>query len=213
MRVFPFLVKEFMVVLFFAAAQICLLGKEIHWEKVKVEKGVSVYRAKVNELIAFRGIGEMKGKAEDLVSIIENPASWKNWIKNFKSGKLIEQISPSHKIFYQSIHSPFPFSDRDVVYESRIFRDQSKTTRVEMKSVYHPNAPSTIGVRINILFTRYQIEKVDDNTVIVTFETLSDPGGALPGFVVSWASTSYPITLLEGLRSQLKEKQKILTKE
>ena len=71
-----------MVVLFFAAAHICLSGKEIHWEKVKVEKGVSVYRAKVNELIAFRGIGEMKGNAEDLVSIIENPAGWRNWIKN-----------------------------------------------------------------------------------------------------------------------------------
>jgi len=211
--VFPFLVKEFMVVLFFAAAHICLSGKEIHWEKVKVEKGVSVYRAKVNELIAFRGIGEMKGNAEDLVSIIENPAGWKNWIKNLKTGKLIEQISPSHKIFYQSIHSPFPFSDRDVVYESRILRDLSKTTRVEMKSVTHPNAPSSIGVRINILFTRYKIDKIDDNTVLVTFETLSDPGGALPRFVVNWASASYPITLLDGLRSQLKTIQKIQTKE
>ena len=82
-----------------------------------------------------------------------------------------------------------------------------------MKSVTHPNAPSSIGVRINILFTRYKIDKIDDNTVLVTFETLSDPGGALPRFVVNWASASYPITLLDGLRSQLKTIQEIQTKE
>ena len=49
--------------------------------------------------------------------------------------------------------------------------------------------------------------------MLVTFETLSDPGGALPGFVVNWASASYPITLLEGLRNELKTIQKKVSKE
>jgi hypothetical protein len=190
-----------------------LLGKEIAWEKIRTEKGVTIYKADVQGRVAFRGVGKMTGKPEQLISIIENPNGWKNWIENFKTGKLIEQINPSNKIFYQAIRSPFPFSDRDVVYESKILRDQPKTIRVEMKSIPHPMAPSTIGVRINILFSRYQIEKVDDNTMLVTFETLSDPGGALPGFVVNWASASYPITLLEGLRNELKTIQKKVSKE
>ena len=190
-----------------------LLGKEIAWEKIRTEKGVTIYKADVQGRVAFRGVGKMTGKPEQLISIIENPNGWKNWIANFKTGKLIEQINPSHKIFYQAIRSPFPFSDRDVVYESKILRDQPKTIRVEMKSIPHPMAPSTIGVRINILFSRYQIEKVDDNKMLVTFETLSDPGGALPGFVVNWASASYPITLLEGLRNELKTIQKKVSKE
>jgi hypothetical protein len=190
-----------------------LLGKEIAWKKIRTEKGVTVYKADVQRRVAFRGMREMTGSPEDLVAIIENPKGWKNWIENFKSGKLIEEINPEHKVFYQAIKSPFPFSDRDVVYESKILRDQPKTIRVEMKSIPHPMAPSTIGVRINILFSRYQIEKVDDNTMLVTFETLSDPGGALPGFVVNWASASYPITLLEGLRNELKTIQKKVSKE
>ena len=185
-----------------------LLGEEIAWEKIRTEKGVTVYRADVQGRVAFRGIGEMTGSPEDLVSIIEDPSGWKNWIENFKSGKLIEEINPEHKIFYQAINSPFPVSDRDVVFESRIIRDSPDKIRMEMKSVTHPKAPKTIGTRINIIFTRYSIEKINQNKIAVTFETLSHPGGALPDFLVNWASESYPVTLLNGLAVQLKNLNK-----
>jgi hypothetical protein len=148
----------------------------------------------------------MTGSPEDLVVIIENPKGWKNWIENFKSGKLIEEINPEHKVFYQAIKSPFPVSDRDVVFESKIIRDSPDKIRIEMKSVTHPKAPRTIGTRIDIIFTRYSIKKINQNRIAVTFETLSHPGGALPDFLVNWASESYPITLFEGLRRALKNK-------
>ncbi len=195
-----------MISFFFMTIQVCLSGKEIYWKKVKIENEVSVYQAKINGKIAFRGVGEMRGKPEDLVSIIENPSGWKDWIENFKSGKLIEEINPEHKIFYQAINSPFPVSDRDVVFESRIIRDSPDKIRIEMKSVKHPKAPKTIGTRINIIFTRYFIKKINPDKISVTFETLSHPGGTLPNFLVNWASESYPITLLEGLRRELRNK-------
>ncbi|MDC1004554.1 START domain-containing protein [Opitutales bacterium] len=185
-----------------------LLGEKIAWGKIKAEKGVTVYKADVQGRVAFRGVGEMTGSPEDLVSIIEDPSGWKNWIENFKSGKLIEEINPEHKIFYQAINSPFPVSDRDVVFESRIIRDSPDKIRMEMKSVTHPKAPKTIGTRINIIFTRYSIEKINQNKIAVTFETLSHPGGALPDFLVNWASESYPVTLLNGLAVQLKNLNK-----
>ena len=185
-----------------------LLGEEIAWGKIKAEKGVTVYKADVQGRVAFRGVGEMTGSPEDLVSIIEDPSGWKNWIENFKSGKLIEEINPEHKIFYQAINSPFPVSDRDVVFESRIIRDSPDKIRMEMKSVTHPKAPKAIGTRINIIFTRYSIEKINQNKIAVTFETLSHPGGALPDFLVNWASESYPVTLLNGLAVQLKNLNK-----
>ena len=195
------------ILLFVLGASISfLLGKEIAWEKIRTEKGVTVYRADVQGRVAFRGIGEMTGSPEDLVVIIENPKGWKNWIENFKSGKLIEEINPEHKVFYQAIKSPFPVSDRDVVFESKIIRDSPDKIRVEMKSVTHPKAPKSIGVRMNIIFTRYIIETMKEGTMKVTFETLSEPGGALPDFLVNWASESYPITLFEGLRRALKNK-------
>jgi hypothetical protein len=78
-----------------------------------------------------------------------------------------------------------------------------------MKSVTHPNEPKSIGVRMNIIFTRYIIETMKEDTMKVTFETLSKPGGALPDFLVNWASESYPITLFEGLRKELDKIKKL----
>lgn len=203
-----FFAREFPVILFFATAYISLFGKEIDWKKVKTKNGVAVYKAILKDRVAFRGIVEMAGKPKELVSIIEDPGGWKNWIVNLKSGKLIEQISEDHKVFYQAIHSPFPFSDRDVVYESKIFRDRPGKTRIEMKSVIHGKAPKTIGFRVNILFTRYIIEIIGGSRIMVTFETCSTPGGALPDFLVNWASENYPVTLLNGLARQLKNLNK-----
>lgn len=197
------------ILLFVLGASISfLLSEEIDWEKIKTEKGVTVYRADVQGRVAFRGIGEMTGSPEDLVVIIENPKGWKNWIENFKSGKLIEEINPEHKVFYQAIKSPFPVSDRDVVFESRIIRDSPDKIRMEMKSVTHPKAPKTMGTRIDIIFSRYSIEKINQNKIAVTFETLSHPGGALPDFLVNWASENYPVTLLNGLAVQLRNLNK-----
>ena len=201
-----FLSKKISFIFLFLEINIYLFGSDVQWIKVKLEKGVTVYRAKIDTRTSFRGVGNLKGKPKDLISIIENPAGWKNWIENLKSGKLIEEINPEHKIFYQAINSPFPVSDRDVVFESRIIRDSPDKIRMEMKSVTHPRAPKTIGARINIIFTRYSIEKINQNKIAVTFETLSHPGGALPDFLVNWASESYPITLFEGLRRALKNK-------
>lgn len=180
-------------------------GKEISWTKVKEVDGVKIYKAEVMERIAFCGTGELKGEQERLVSIIENPNGWKNWIENFKSGKVIEVISPNHKVFYQAFNSPFPVSDRDVVYESKIFRDSPNKIRIEMRSVKHHKAPKTIGERVEIIFTRYFINKIDEVTLHLRFETLSAPGGTLPSFLVNWASENYPVTIFQGLRKELKK--------
>ena len=95
----PVNLKGVFLILILSTFSLSLQGKEISWKKVKEKHGVKVYKAEVLERIAFCGTGELKGEPERLISIIENPNGWKNWIENFKSGKVIEVIDPNHKIF------------------------------------------------------------------------------------------------------------------
>ena len=60
---------------------------------------MTVYKANVQGRVAFRGVGKISGNPEELISIIENPQKVEKWIENFKSGKLIEEINPKHKVF------------------------------------------------------------------------------------------------------------------
>jgi len=180
-------------------------GEHGGWEKVKTEDGVTVYEKKISGKLAFRGVGEIAGDPAKLVGVLENPVRWKHWIDNFQSGRLLEKKSDFHKVFYQSFDSPFPVSDRDLVYESKISSDgEGRTVRVEMRSVRHGLAPKTVGVRVKLTYASYRIEVLGKERMKVTFETMSDPGGAIPGFMANLATRSYPITLFQGLRKEIK---------
>ena len=180
-------------------------GEHGNWEKVKTEDGVAVYEKKISGKLAFRGVGEIAGDPSKLIGVLENPVRWKHWIDNFKSGRLLEKKSDFHKVFYQSFDSPFPVSDRDLVYESKISSaGEGRTVRVEMRSVRHALAPKTVGVRVKLTYASYRIEVLGKERMKVTFETMSDPGGAIPGFMANWATRSYPVTLFDGLRKEIK---------
>ncbi|MBT3636360.1 MAG: hypothetical protein HN531_05435 [Opitutae bacterium] len=180
-------------------------GEHGNWEKVKTEDGVAVYEKKISGKLAFRGVGEIAGDPSKLIGVLENPVRWKHWIDNFKSGRLLEKKSDFHKVFYQSFDSPFPVSDRDLVYESKISSaGEGRTVRVEMRSVRHALAPKTVGVRVKLTYASYRIEVLGKERMKVTFETMSDPGGAIPGFMANWATRSYPVTLFDGLRKEMK---------
>ena len=73
-----------------------------------------------------------------------------------------------------------------------------------MRSVRHASAPKTVGVRVNLTYASYRIEVIGKERMEVVFETMSDPGGSIPGFMTNWATRSYPVTLFEGLRREIK---------
>ena len=119
-------------------------AKEGGWKKVKAEAGVEVFEKKIDGKVAFRGIGEIEGEPAKLVGVLENPARWKDWIDNFKSGRLLEKKTDYHKVFYQSFDSPFQ-SASNLIYESKIScEDQGRTGRVEIAQ-WHASLPKPLA--------------------------------------------------------------------
>ena len=176
------------------------------WSKVDTEDGVTVYEKEVGDFLAFRGEGHVTAPIGKLLYVIEDATHWKDWIENLDKGRILERKSPFHKVFYQSFDSPFPAKDRDIVYEAKTRRDAvTGKVFVEMRSVKHPKAPKTVGVRVNLTYTRYEITPLPGGRLYVVLETLSDPGGSLPNFLVNWAQRDYPVKLFQGLRKQVRK--------
>ena len=176
------------------------------WTKVDTEDGVMVYEKETGDFLAFRGEGQITAPIGKLLYVIEDPAHWDKWIENLDKGRILERKSPFHKVFYQSFDSPFPATDRDIVYEAKTRREAATgKVFVEMQSVRHPKAPKTVGVRVNLKYTRYEITPLPNGKLHVVLETLSDPGGSLPNFLVNWAQRDYPVKLFQGLRKQVRK--------
>jgi len=175
------------------------------WEKVKEKDGVIVYEKEIGDRTAFRGVAIMEGTPEKLVGILHNTERWRYWIEDLDEGRELDRISPFHAVYYQAIDTLFPASNRDLVFESIITREADSSIHVKMRSIEHPLAPETVGVRATLLYTSYKIEPLPENRMKVVFENLSDPGGRLPNFLVDWASKSYPISLIQGLKKEMME--------
>ena len=173
------------------------------WEFVREKKDVKVYRKEVGDKTAFRGIGIIEGSPEKLVGVINNPSRWKFWIDDLDEGKLVEKKSEFHFVFLQEIDAMWPVKNREIVFESIVSRAGPSQILVEMKSVNHPKAPKNSNVRAKVYYTRYRIDPLEGNRMQVTFENLSDPGGRIPNFMVDWASKSFPVTIIEGLREEM----------
>ena len=157
----------------------------------------------VGDRTAFRGVGIIEGSPEKLVGIINNPSRWKFWIDDLDEGKLLEKKSDFHFVFLQEIDAMWPVKNREIVFESIVSRVGPSQILVEMKSVNHPKAPKNSNVRAKVTYTRYRIDPLEGNRMQVTFENLSDPGGKIPNFMVDWASKSFPVTIIEGLREEM----------
>ena len=175
------------------------------WNKVKEKDGVIVYEKEIGDLTAFRGVTILEGNPEKLVGILHNTERWRHWIDDLDEGRELERKTSFRAIYYKVIDSPFPASNRDLVFESVVTREADSSILVLMRSVEHFEAPKTVGVRATLLYTSYKIESLPENRMKVVFENLSDPGGRLPNFLVNWASRSYPISLFEGLRREMSE--------
>ena len=173
------------------------------WEFVREKDNVKVYRKEVGDRTAFRGIGIIEGTPEKLVGIIHNPKRWKFWIDDLDEGKLLEKKSDFHFVFLQEIDAMWPVKNREIVFESILSRVGPSQILLEMKSVNHPKAPTNSNVRAKVSFTRYRIDPLEGNRMQVTFENLSDPGGRIPDFMVDWASKSFPVSIIEGLRKEM----------
>lgn len=197
------MIRLFTVFLFFSS--VLHLFSEEQWREVKKRDKVTVYEKEVGDLNAFRAIGIIEGSPRKLVGIILNESRWKHWIEDLKSVQVLEERSSFEKVFHQVIDSPFPASNRDLVFECKVSRTGSSHILVEMKSIEHKNAPKSKGVRGRIIYSRYLIEPLEGNQMKVIFENLSDPLGRLPNFLVNWASRSYPISLFRGLRREMTE--------
>ena len=193
----------------FSISGFCLLSGQSKgsddWKFLRERKDVKVYEKEVGDRSAFKGIGIIEGTPEKLVGIIHNPKRWKFWIDDLDEGKLLEKKSDFHFVFLQEIDAMWPVKNREIVFESIISRVGPSQILLEMKSVNHPRAPIKSGrVRAKVTYTRYRIDPLEGNRMQVTFENLSDPEGRIPNFMVDWASKSFPVSIIEGLRKEMK---------
>lgn len=175
------------------------------WEKIDEEGGIKVFRKEVpgSPLVAFRGEGMISAPLEKLLWVLADNAHRTEWVDRLKKSVVLQTNGSYEYIVYQHFGLPFPISDRDYVYRGRASRDKNGVVTLDIASVTHAKAPATVGVRANLIGSRYVLTPKGADKTYVVVEIHTDPKGAIPTWLVNLIQKSWPMKTLQGLRAQV----------
>ena len=177
----------------------------VDWEHIYTQHEVAVSRASLEgtRLVAFKGDTVMEAPLARVLAVILDNEHRTDWVGRLMESRLLTTDDPFDYVVYQSFGLPPPFSDRDYVYRGHAERKATGSVTLHMSSVEHPGAPETIGVRAELVNSRYELTPLPDGRTRVEVEILTDPKGAMPIWIVNLIQRTWPRDTLTGIREQL----------
>jgi hypothetical protein len=177
------------------------------WQELSNEEGIRVWSREVPDspLVEFRGRGMVKASVEKIAAVIRDSSRKTEWLENCAEERTIRLFGVGHLWIYNRTRSPsFLISDRDVVLDAvATMLPKEKALRIDFRSISNAIMPPVDGaVRMPQVVGSWLLVSVDRETTDVTYQVQADPGGAIPSWLVNWASRRLPFRSIAALRTQ-----------
>ncbi len=177
-----------------------------NWKEIDDDKGIKVYKQELpgSSIFAFRGVTVIDAPLEKILWVVADNQHRSEWVDRLKKSVVLEKKSAFDFVLYQHFGAPAIVSDRDFVFRAQASRLKDGAVNIDIKSVTHPKAPPTVGVRGHLQHSSYTLKQVDEKTQVdVTVHM--DPRGSLPTWLVNMIQKSWPMNTLSALAAHVKK--------
>lgn len=185
---------------------VCTAWAEPAWEPVTQARHrgeVSSYVREVpgHDVKSFKGVVDAPFPMTAILAVLADINNLPNWV--FQCERARHDPAWPDVVYYMEFHTPWPVNNREAVLRNTVSQDP-QTLTVTINTVAIPGyvGPSRGRVRVPELNNRFVIEPLKDGGTRVSFETLVDPGGAIPAWMSNWIATSAPKDTLNALLKQ-----------
>lgn len=180
------------------------------WRLKKNHKGIEVYSRKTvnSEFRELKSIMYLKTSLNSVVALVNDRASYPEWVYKCGEAKTLRKVSESELIHYQTVIAPWPADDRDFVVNVKLSQDE-KTKIVTMVSTCNADytPPVDKHIRIRVFSASWTFIPLKDGTIQLIYQLLVHPGGLVPAWIVNMAAIDGPFeTMLHMKDWILKEK-------
>lgn len=189
--------KNLFFLLFFLSFNSVSAEKWIHITK---KNGIDIYakELKSSPIKSLKAEGLVKGKIENIVSILRDVEGATDWVPNLKERSYIENISDTEVILYDISEMPWPVKDRDLVVRHRLsISKDKKNLTLSFNSIDRPGKKSDL-VRATIFSGLIEFYPRGEFTYM-RLTILVDPMGKIPKWVVNLLQVSMPYEFLMSL--------------
>lgn len=179
------------------------------WKLRKDAHGIQVFTREYPDLRVkeYKAVTVCNSGIQEVAAILEDFASYPNWINNCKSLEVIERKNETVVTNYIRIAFPWPLHDRDGIWQVHtIFNNDSiYMNRIISKPKIVPEKKGI--VRMQNAHGGWKVEKLEDGRTKISQQFLADPGGDLPAWVVNLFLVDSPHDSFKNLRKLLGEKR------
>jgi ribosome-associated toxin RatA of RatAB toxin-antitoxin module len=177
--------------------------KEAEWILAKEQNGVKVYTRQVEGIAykEFKGVITIKTSLASLVALVRDVESLPDWMKNCSVSKVLSQINAHETYTYTLSKAPWPVKDRDSIIHSVI----SQARETSVVTIRQASKPGYIKEKKDIIRVKrikglWQFSPQAGGEIEVVYQALSDPGGAVPVWLVNSTLVSQPYETLLNMR-------------
>jgi len=178
------------------------LSAQSDWDLRKEEDGIRVYTREIpnSNFQAFRGETEIEASFQNVIGVLLDVASYKEWMPDTKKVEVLEERSETEIIYYVATSVPWPVSDRDGIYQLNLEYDpDGPSASIAVKALPDYLEEKKGHVRVQKSDTFYKIRSLAPNRVHVDYEVAAEPGGTVPAWLVKMKVVSIPFESMEAL--------------
>ena len=169
---------------------------------ITTRDGIKLYSKSTakSDIRSLRAEGIIRGKIDDIVAILRNVESVKDWVPNLVERTYVENYSDQEAILYDVSDLPWPVTDREMVVHHKLsMGEDNKSLVLNFKSVDHPNKKKDSRyIRAIIHKGRLDFFPKGEKT-FVRLTIKVDPMGKIPKFVVNLVQVNMPYDFLMAL--------------
>jgi len=187
-------------------AQAAFAGSRGPWRHVATTDGVRVSARDIpgQAFPEFRGVKVLKADMFQLLAILDDAPRHCEWQANCMVMKVVKRYDEFTRVLYHRLDSPWPVSDRDVVFKGGVTVDwKRKIVWSKFRAVPTTIKPKSGVVRITKMYGSFKFQQLAPGKIRATYQVFSDPGGWLPAWLVAGASKKIPLHTLRGLQKQV----------
>ena len=176
------------------------------WKSIIDEDGIALFAREVggHTEAQFKGICMVNRSLEAVGSILSDIGSYPKWFFKCIEARKIPAANSSdlHFFLYVAIDTPWPFSDRDAVYETEISIDYALGRVVIMsRALKEPLVPLRKQyVRITDSEHQWILERISADCTRVTFINRTNAGGPFANYLSNPGIRDTTLFSLKNLR-------------
>lgn len=180
------------------------------WELKRQSDGLNVYLrdAAGSEVKEIKIETTLEASLHAVVAVLKDVPVYEDWIYKCLEANRLEPATNTSSLYYCKVDFPWPMSDRDFIAKSRLQQDPaSRTVYIDVKGQPDYQEEVEEVVRIRSLDIHYELTPLPGGKTKMSYRLHSDPGGAIPTWLVNLVVDNGPVNTVKGMREMLKSEK------